>query len=670
MAFDSPAVIRTPDDLDAEWLGRVFGGPVASFAVAPIGTGQMSETYRISLAYDHVEHAGPGSVVMKVAAADPTSRATGVGMGIYQREICFYQELAPRIGGPVPACHLAAYSEEGWFTLLLEDVAPALQGDQIGGCSVAQARLVMNEMARVHAPVLSDPVLAATAWLNQPSPVSQALLSQLLPGFLERYGDRIEAEHRALCERFVASLDGWLADRRPPLGLVHGDFRLDNLLFGEQGSPKPLTVVDWQTVGWGGAVADAAYFLGGSLTAADRRTHEEELFREYHEALHRHGVDGLALEESWEQYRRHTFGGVLMAILAPMVVERTERGDQMFMAMIARHAQHAIDLEATALLTPAGAGRPAPLRPEPGDEVPHEPGSEQLWNESWYFDAVSADGSLGVYVRIGLYPNLEACWYTAFVCRPGGPAVAVVDFEAPLPDAGLRISIPALEADHVCETPLQRFHVVLEATGEAHADQAAPLRGESGDDVPVALDLVWETDGEAYAYRVTTRYEIPCSVSGSVRVGDTRVELRQAPGQRDHSWGPRDWWSMDWVWSAGHLDDGTRIHAVELRLPDAPRFGLGYVQSPGGELVEPDRVAASEETSADGLITAARLALEPPGLELDVEPLAFGALRLVAPDGRVSHFPRAMCRLRTGDGRGGLGWVEWNRNQERDPAGS
>ncbi len=251
---------------------------------------------------------------------------------------------------------------------MLEDVAPALQGDQIGGCSVAQARLVMSEMARVHAPVLGDPALAATAWLNQPSPVGQALLSQLLPGFLERYGDRIEAEHRALCERFVASLDGWLADRRPPLGLVHGDFRLDNLLFGEEGSPKPLTVVDWQTVGWGGAMADAAYFLGGGLTVADRRAHEEELFREYHDALRSQGVDGLALEDCWEQYRRHTFGGVLMAILAPMVVERTERGDEMFMAMIARHAQHAIDLQASDLLPPAGAGRPAPLRPEPDDE--------------------------------------------------------------------------------------------------------------------------------------------------------------------------------------------------------------------------------------------------------------------------------------------------------------
>jgi hypothetical protein len=62
-------------------------------------------------------------------------------------------------------------------------------------------------------------------------------------------------------------------------------------------------------------------------------------------------------------------------------------------------------------------------------------------------------------------------------------------------------------------------------------------------------------------------------------------------------------------------------------------------------------------------VTSARVALEPNGLTLDVEPLAFGALRLTSPDGRVTNFPRAMCRVRSQDGRSGLGWLEWNINQ-------
>jgi hypothetical protein len=74
-------------------------------------------------------------------------------------------------------------------------------------------------------------------------------------------------------------------------------------------------------------------------------------------------------------------------------------------------------------------------------------------------------------------------------------------------------------------------------------------------------------------------------------------------------------------------------------------------------------VAATETVRDDGLIDAATLALQPAGLELRVEPLAFGPLRLVAPDGRVSEFPRALCRVHAADGRTGVGWLEWNRNR-------
>ena len=67
-----------------------------------------------------------------------------------------------------------------------------------------------------------------------------------------------------MCERLVATLDAYLAQEGEsggPRGLVHGDYRLDNMLFGEAGAERPLTVVDWQTVTWGPATTDASYFL-------------------------------------------------------------------------------------------------------------------------------------------------------------------------------------------------------------------------------------------------------------------------------------------------------------------------------------------------------------------------------------------------------------------------
>jgi hypothetical protein len=671
MARDSPSIIRRPEDLDPAWLAAALvTPPIASFALEQIGTGQMSECHRVSIVYEGAPPQGPPTVVLKLAASDPTSRATGVGLGIYEREVRFYRELGPIIGGPLARCHYARYEPgEGWFTLLVEDAGPALQGDQIAGCSVGQAQLAVRELASLHAPVFGDPALAASEWLNQDSPLNQALVSQLLEGFLDRYGERIDDAHRALCERLVASLDAWLEDRRPPHGLVHGDFRLDNLLFGERGSPRQLTVVDWQTVSWGAAMADAAYFIGGGLRLEDRRAHERGLFGEYLEALRAGGVGGIDEEQCWEEYRRHTLAGVLMAIVASMLVERTARGDEMFMTMLARHSQHALDLGAEEMLPAPRAAAQGPLKPRPEDEAPHAPGAERLWSESWYFDAISADGRAGAYVRIGSYPNLGVGWYTAYVCGPDLPSVAIVDFSSPLPaGADLVTDTDALHAEHRCQAPLERFEVVLDAIGEAYRDAGAALRGERGSPLPVALRLSFATAGTPYAYRLTTRYEIPCLVAGTIRLGDAEIELEAATGQRDHSWGTRDWWSMDWVWSAGALEDGTRLHAVQLRLANAPTIGVGYVQDASGEVLELERVAASEDLGEDGLITGARLSLAPPGLDVEIEPLAFGPLRLLSSDGRVSHFPRAMCRIRCADGRRGLAWVEWNLNQP-EPAG-
>ncbi len=309
----------------------------------------------------------------------------------------------------------------------------------------------------------------------------------------------------------------------------------------------------------------------------------------------------------------------------------------------------------------------APLRPAPDDEGRHPAGEEQLWNESWYFDWVDEDGQSGGYMRLGLYPNLGVAWYTAFVVGAGRPTFAVTDLKAPLPDEDtLQTQTDAITGDLVCEQPLERFRVVCDAGGERHDDPAALLRGASGEPAQVAFDLVWETEGEPYQYRIATRYEIPCRVNGTVTVDGERHEVR-GTGQRDHSWGVRDWWSMNWCWMAGRLDDASRVHAVHIRLPDTPPIGMGYVQGAGRELVEltHDGVDVTEEMGPDDLPASARLRLDPPGLDLEITPIAHGPLRLESDDGRLVRFPRVLCGLRAGDGRAGHGWIEWNLNEAR-----
>ena len=56
----------------------------------------------------------------------------------------------------------------------------------------------------------------------------------------------------------------------------------------------------------------------------------------------------MSLDDVRDGVRRPSFFGVTMAIVSPMLVERTDRGDEMFMAMVERHCEHVLDTDALA----------------------------------------------------------------------------------------------------------------------------------------------------------------------------------------------------------------------------------------------------------------------------------------------------------------------------------
>ena len=341
-------VVQRPDDVTPEFLARVLGRPVDGFRAEPVGTGQMADSVRYALEPD----GEPASVVIKFAAADDTSRATGLALRSYEIEVRFYREVAATVGIRTPHPRYAAVEPDtGWFTLVLEDMAPAVQGDQMAGCSVDQAALALEELVKLHAPRWGDPALLQLDWLHrhEQSAGTGNLLAMLYPGFLERYEARMADEHVALSRQLIGSLPSLLAQRGGPLTVTHGDYRLDNMLFGTAGSAAPLAVVDWQTCTTGPALTDASYFIGAGLLPDDRRAHEEALMREYHGGLVASGVE-LDWDTCWDEYRRYSFGGLVMAIAASMLVERTDRGDEMFMTMASRHSTQALDLGADEFL--------------------------------------------------------------------------------------------------------------------------------------------------------------------------------------------------------------------------------------------------------------------------------------------------------------------------------
>jgi hypothetical protein len=343
------AVVQRPEDVTPQFLADVLGRQVDGFDAQPVGTGQMADSVRYTLK----PVGDPASVVVKFAAANDTSRATGLALRSYEIEVRFYRELAHTVGIRTPHCHYAAVDPAtGWFTLVLEDMAPAQQGDQMAGCSVDAAALALDELVKLHAPRWGDDELTKLEWFHraQQAEGTGTLVQMLFAGFAERYSERLDPTHLALSRRLIDGLPHLMSQRGGPITITHGDYRLDNMLFGTADSAAPLAVVDWQTCTTGPALTDASYFVGAGLLPEDRRQHEEALIREYHRGLAASGVDGYDWNTCWDDYRRYSFGGLIMAIAASMLVERTDRGDEMFMTMASRHSTQALDLGADAFL--------------------------------------------------------------------------------------------------------------------------------------------------------------------------------------------------------------------------------------------------------------------------------------------------------------------------------
>jgi len=352
--------IPTSETITAEWLTerlRAAGHAdvtVRDFATERIGTGQIGKCVRYTLDLDGAGTNTPRSLVAKFPSDDPTSRATGVALNSYLKEVSFYQKLQQRVLIMTPDCYYAAIEGQGPESLLLlEDLAPARQGDQLEGCSARIADRAVQELVGLHAPSWCEPELCDFDWLGRPTAdtvaFARALYASQLPAFLERFRERLEPDEADIIAR-LADSEKLFALRDGPQTLVHVDYRLDNLLIDEKCDPPLICAVDWQSITVGNPLSDVAYFLGAGMLPDARRTYEERIVEEYYEAMCDGGIRGYGWKDCWTDYRRGTFAGFLVTVIAAPMVEQTERGDEMFTAMAKRHARHALDLDADEFL--------------------------------------------------------------------------------------------------------------------------------------------------------------------------------------------------------------------------------------------------------------------------------------------------------------------------------
>lgn len=338
-------IVDAVEDLTAQWFtdalreGGSIGADVevASVQSAPIGTGQLGLVARAKLEYGAAT--GPTSLIVKLPSLDPGSRQLGTAMGVYEAEVRFYQEIAPLVGACVPHMHWGAVeADTGRFTLVIDDLAPrSVVGNMIEGCSDEHARLAVLELVDLQAPSWDNQDLLRRPWIADIAR-TQALFNTVplaVGPFLDRFADRLGSDDAALVDQLASQAPGY-ADKvwHRPFVVAHGDYRLDNLMFGVEPSAPGVCILDWQAARLAPPLTDVATFLGCCVTIEQRRSLEADLLRSYHKGLLARGVTEFSFDDCIEGYRRAALYPFLLTIGVSVTLERTERGDAMWARMV------------------------------------------------------------------------------------------------------------------------------------------------------------------------------------------------------------------------------------------------------------------------------------------------------------------------------------------------
>jgi hypothetical protein len=346
------SIPRYPADVTPEWLSTALSQrrtpvKVSDVDVAAIGTGQTGATYRVTARYATDPGDLPPTFVIKLPAHDDTVRDR-VTIG-YRSECAFYATVADRVQVPTPRCFYCQITEDALdYALLLADQAPAVQGDQIAGCGEQEARLAVVALAGLHGPSWCDPV-----WLDfpaiafgRPDEASAKGLGDVAKMSaditLEKLGDRMTADDRETFTTTMGLVTPWVLAEYHRFALLHGDYRLDNMLFDPDRTR--VSVVDWQTLGVGLPARDLAYFTATSLNSQLRSAIEKDLVDEYYRALLGYGVTDYDRETCWRDYRLGVPQALLISALGFAFAAATERGDDMVLTMLRRGCQAIRDL--------------------------------------------------------------------------------------------------------------------------------------------------------------------------------------------------------------------------------------------------------------------------------------------------------------------------------------
>jgi len=230
----------------SDWLLREVPGFAAPYELIKFDTGQSNPTFRIKAASgDYVLRRKPGGTLLKSAHA-------------VDREFRVQRALVDT-GVPVPRM-LALCTDDGvlgtMFYVMAHVEGRTLFDPTLPEHGPSCRAAIMDEMNRV---------LAA---IHGVDPVGVGLEDYGPPGdYYARQLDRWTRQYRATETAALRDMDrliDWLTAHLPvddgQRRLVHGDYRLDNLMFGTDGTAC-RAVIDWELSTLGHPLADLAGVL-------------------------------------------------------------------------------------------------------------------------------------------------------------------------------------------------------------------------------------------------------------------------------------------------------------------------------------------------------------------------------------------------------------------------
>jgi hypothetical protein len=309
-----------PDQVTASWLTKILndsgalaaGRSVTSFSHGNVGEieGLLGIVARFVLHYDGSagQTTGPETLVVKFATAVAANRAIGMNTRMYEREVRFLNDVAPQVNVPMPICHFADVDpSNGDVVVVLEDLRRYKAGDQIDGVDAAGIKRIIDAIAPLHAaywgktdqPILANAMRVDTNYIEPFMPGVEAMWENGLRLFSHVMAPDVVPE----CGRFVGRLrEIFRWNGRCTQTLVHGDVRLDNVMWGHGADQHPVMLIDWQNVMVSNPLQDLAYLMGQSVEVDVRRACENEVVEYYHATLVEHGVIGFSLADCWKAY--------------------------------------------------------------------------------------------------------------------------------------------------------------------------------------------------------------------------------------------------------------------------------------------------------------------------------------------------------------------------------